>query len=696
MIQIQHGRVTNQSRRWQNGASRPAVPRRLRDQARAVRNSSGVNICLWRRQIPRPILPEAMPARSSQHQAHIARWTAPNIVRDVVTSAGAPLSTASRRSFESQWGYDFSRVRVHDDPKAARSADAVNAQAYTVGEHVVFARGCYSPHTSHGRSLLAHELAHSVQQQHASIPPTLQIGAPDAEGEHAAQSASTTTSTMKPGPALTTALVQRQTASSTPHSRFNEALASSNWTDAARALSELSDSDARDGLRALNSSTRESLRDGALALSPQARDRCVANIEAVERETPAPSAASLPARSAAGTDIASLPASEKLARAFAYAGPELSTEARAQLAQLFSPRSLAITTGFVVAYIAAQLTPVGWVADAIALASLTVAAIFIGRVLFSIVQDLYRFFSAVNATTDAELRTSGSALARAVVQGGLQIIILLITRGIARSRGGPPAPRTPPPQGSLALVTSEGLVVRVPAEAAASLPPGFALRGAPPAAPVELPPLVTRPSIPTPPPAPARPPPLGPPAQSPLGQGSLGRAAPLLVPTTPAAPRPEGSPETGSEAPTTPREPEPTRRTRTLVADSNIFMDRQNPGDAAPVAALLASPTTTLYVPDSAWNEVLSGDRFGTQRARLMRVPPVRANIVHDVDGTLTGIDPLALVVSRTFNRADMHIVQRAKEHPLPLVTVNSSMATQIAGVPARAAQWGMVPIERP
>jgi hypothetical protein len=60
--------------------------------------------------------------------------------------------------------YDLSRVRVHTDTQAAESARAVNALAYTVGHHIVFDSGTYSPHSAQGMHLLAHELAHTAQQ----------------------------------------------------------------------------------------------------------------------------------------------------------------------------------------------------------------------------------------------------------------------------------------------------------------------------------------------------------------------------------------------------------------------------------------------------------------------------------------------------------------------------------------------------
>jgi len=66
---------------------------------------------------------------------------------------------------EQRFGHDFSRVRVHADAKAQMSAQAVNANAYTVGNDIVFASGRYLPGLAEGRRLLAHELTHVVQQR---------------------------------------------------------------------------------------------------------------------------------------------------------------------------------------------------------------------------------------------------------------------------------------------------------------------------------------------------------------------------------------------------------------------------------------------------------------------------------------------------------------------------------------------------
>jgi hypothetical protein len=71
---------------------------------------------------------------------------------------GTPAHVASRLP------YDLSRVRIHADARAFQSARTINANAYTVGNHIVFNTGGYSPATRAGRALLAHELAHVVQQ----------------------------------------------------------------------------------------------------------------------------------------------------------------------------------------------------------------------------------------------------------------------------------------------------------------------------------------------------------------------------------------------------------------------------------------------------------------------------------------------------------------------------------------------------
>ena len=89
----------------------------------------------------------------------------PDIVQDVLRTPGQPLDAESRDFFESRFGSNFSQVRIHADTRAAESARAVNARAYTVGQHVVFGHDRYAPRTADGRHLLAHELTHTLQQR---------------------------------------------------------------------------------------------------------------------------------------------------------------------------------------------------------------------------------------------------------------------------------------------------------------------------------------------------------------------------------------------------------------------------------------------------------------------------------------------------------------------------------------------------
>ena len=90
---------------------------------------------------------------------------APEIVHDVLHAPGERLDDATRAFMEPRFEQDFGDVRVHRDARAAASARSVKATAYTVGRNVVFDAGRYAPATEPGARLLAHELAHVVQQR---------------------------------------------------------------------------------------------------------------------------------------------------------------------------------------------------------------------------------------------------------------------------------------------------------------------------------------------------------------------------------------------------------------------------------------------------------------------------------------------------------------------------------------------------
>ncbi len=95
---------------------------------------------------------------------------APPIVHEVLRSPGRPLDDATRGFMESRFNHDFSGVRVHTDGRAAESARAVNALAYTVGQDVVFGAGQNARMTNRGTPLLAHELTHVIQQSRGQSP----------------------------------------------------------------------------------------------------------------------------------------------------------------------------------------------------------------------------------------------------------------------------------------------------------------------------------------------------------------------------------------------------------------------------------------------------------------------------------------------------------------------------------------------
>jgi hypothetical protein len=102
--------------------------------------------------------------RKEATAAGAAGGEAPAGIGQVLGQPGRPLEPSVRRDMEQRFGHDFSQVRLHRGSAAERSAEAVNARAYTVGQDIVFGAGEYAPTSNEGRKLLAHELAHTVQQ----------------------------------------------------------------------------------------------------------------------------------------------------------------------------------------------------------------------------------------------------------------------------------------------------------------------------------------------------------------------------------------------------------------------------------------------------------------------------------------------------------------------------------------------------
>lgn len=125
----------------------------------------------------------------------------------VLGAPGQPLEGSVRSSLEADFGADFREVRVHADGPAATAAQDLRARACAVGNHIVFDAAEYAPRTAAGRQLLAHELAHVVQQRNRNAPPSALgevTASAAAEGE--ADLAAAHVSTGRPVPPLRAAV----------------------------------------------------------------------------------------------------------------------------------------------------------------------------------------------------------------------------------------------------------------------------------------------------------------------------------------------------------------------------------------------------------------------------------------------------------------------------------------------------------
>jgi Domain of unknown function (DUF4157) len=157
----------------------------------------------------------------------------PSPVKDVVGSGGGQALDSSTRHFmESRFGDDFGDVRVHTDGEASDSAKAVQAQAYTVANDIVFQSGHYAPETDAGRHMLAHELTHVVQQRSGPVsgtpaPGGIKISDPSDSFEQEAERHAGVIMSQPPtaeaaAPASQAAAVQRTEENTSPIQRADE------------------------------------------------------------------------------------------------------------------------------------------------------------------------------------------------------------------------------------------------------------------------------------------------------------------------------------------------------------------------------------------------------------------------------------------------------------------------------------------
>ncbi len=119
--------------------------------------------------LPRPadeekrlIQTKSLAGQSLDQSPQLSATVAANL--QAMQGSGSPLSHETRSFFEPRFGANFSQVRVHTNERAAQSASALSARAFTTNRDIVFGAGEYSPETHSGQRLLSHELAHVVQQ----------------------------------------------------------------------------------------------------------------------------------------------------------------------------------------------------------------------------------------------------------------------------------------------------------------------------------------------------------------------------------------------------------------------------------------------------------------------------------------------------------------------------------------------------
>ena len=114
---------------------------------------------------PPAVSPPEQLQRHAPPDASLAPVAVPPAVVRALTAPGHPLDAPTRAFMEPRFAFDFGHVRLHTGAQASEAAAAVGAQAFTVGQDIVFAAGQHAPATAAGRRLLAHELAHVAQQR---------------------------------------------------------------------------------------------------------------------------------------------------------------------------------------------------------------------------------------------------------------------------------------------------------------------------------------------------------------------------------------------------------------------------------------------------------------------------------------------------------------------------------------------------
>jgi hypothetical protein len=171
LVVIQRGGAMQEREHGQaSGVPAARLPRAVGDDSAAVVQAVAAA------RAGRGLTPEAVPllqraAGNSAVTSVLGDELDGSLVHSVIGNGGGgqPLDSGVQKVMESHLGADLSDVRVHTDARASESAQAIQAQAYTSGNHVVFQRQHYQPNTDSGLRMLAHELTHVVQQRNGPV-----------------------------------------------------------------------------------------------------------------------------------------------------------------------------------------------------------------------------------------------------------------------------------------------------------------------------------------------------------------------------------------------------------------------------------------------------------------------------------------------------------------------------------------------
>lgn len=367
---------------------------------------------------------------------------APPSVAAMTRRSGRALDRATRTRMEPRLGADLGAVRVHDDPPAARAAQDIGASAFAVGRHVALDRDAVRPGTTTGDQVLAHELAHASDSRAGAGPET--------------------------------GIVRRQLAPPSLATRYATALADARETGiygpAMLLLNGFSRADILTRSVALGDPELARMHFAAVnepgvgpdsqvaELTNPARPRASTLEPAAPRPVPAATAPARAPAAAPRDPIAAMTATERVLEAYRRA--DIGQALREHIESMITPQALVLAIlAFAAVFLLSMLTPVGWAAGL----TLALTGIFIGMALYRAIQHLVAFADARNATTAAQLDEAGHHFAAAVAEISIDVLILLITRGMRAGPGAAGPPAAPVAEAVRVAMRGDGTMALVPA-----------------------------------------------------------------------------------------------------------------------------------------------------------------------------------------------------------------------------------------